>query len=569
MNKTLNFLHKYPRTPHLPHSPGSTNDDKIHKNVEFFDNKEVVVTLKMDGECFPAFTPILMADRTIKNISNIKVGDIVYGVDLNNNLVKSTVLNVFNNGQTNKWLKIYFQNPFTNSKKYIICTENHKLFIDNIYLEAKDAAVGSNFLHYIKYSEPSQIQKEILIGKLLGDGSFSSNKRHIQYTHKLDHKEYSDFINLSLTDAYSNSLLDKNLNSFSKKIKYKSWTKSFQWVKNLSKEMLVDNIKIIPKSLIDKITPLSLAILYMDDGNLTENDKQNPRMHFSICNYDKESCLNLQSVFTNFNIKTTITNSDGYNYLHISASSVDNFCELIKNYIPKVMQYKLPKKHRNFEVQPILGHNLTLVEELIDVEILSINILTDLRYTNKYDIETETHNYFANGVLVHNCTSIYNNYLHARSLDSTNHPSRNWVKQFASEKIFGHLPDGWRICGENLYAKHSIHYKDLESYFYGFSIWDNTNTCLSWNKTLEWFDLLEIHPVQVIYHGIYNQKEIDLSFDKFSNDHEGYVIRLTSDISYNDFEMCFAKYVRSGHVQPDAKHWLYDSRIVKNELKLF
>ena len=65
---------------------------------------------------------------------------------------------------------------------------------------------------------------------------------------------------------------------------------------------------------------------------------------------------------------------------------------------------------------------------------------------------------------------------------------------------------------------------------------------------------------------LYNQKEIDLSFDKFSNDHEGYVIRLTSDISYNDFEMCFAKYVRSGHVQPDAKHWLYGSRIVKNEL---
>lgn len=163
-------------------------------------------------------------------------------------------------------------------------------------------------------------------------------------------------------------------------------------------------------------------------------------------------------------------------------------------------------------------------------------------------------------------TSIYNDYYHARSLDSNNHVSRDYVKNLAYHKIYGNIPEFWRICGENLYAKHSIHYKDLESYFYGFSIWDNTNTCLSWNKTLEWFDLLEIHPVQVIYHGIYNQKEIDLSFDKFSNDHEGYVIRLTSDISYNDFEMCFAKYVRSGHVQPDAKHWLYGSRIVKNEL---
>ncbi len=557
-------LQKYPRTFHLPISPGVSSDDKVHKDISIFNNKDVVVTLKMDGECFPAFTPILMADRTIKNISNIKVGDIVFGVDPNNNLVKSTVLNIFNNGQTNKWLKIYFQNPFTNSKKYIICTENHKLFIDNIYLEAKDAVVGSNFLHYIKYSEPSQIQKEILIGKLLGDGSFSSNKRHIQYTHKLDHKEYSDFINLSLTDAYSNSLLDKNLNSFSKKIKYKSWTKSFQWVKNLSKEMLVDNIKIIPKSLIGKITPLSLAILYMDDGNLTENDKQNPIMHFSICNYDKESCLNLQSVFTNLNIKTTITNSNGYNYLHISASSVDNFCELIKNYIPKVMQYKLPKKYRNFEVQPILGHNSTLVEKLIDVEILSINILTDLRYTNKYDIETETHNYFANGVLVHNCTSIYNNYLHARSLDSTNHPSRNWIKQFASEKIFGHLPGGWRICGENLFAKHSIHYQDLTSYFYAFSIWSQNNIALGWDESIEWFELLGLEYVPVIYRGQYDLDAIIKAFEPYKYNHEGFVVRLSAAIEYDQFNTSFAKYVRANHVQPNAEHWMYQEIIPNN-----
>mgnify|MGYP002133049102 FL=1 len=514
----------------------------------------------------PSFTPILMSDGSAKNISDIKNGDVVLGVDSKNNLVKSTVLNIFNNGKTDKWLKIYFKDPHKNSKKYIICTENHELFVNNSYIKAKDAIVGSSFSHYVKYYEPSQIQKEILIGKLLGDGSFNHDRKEVQYTHKLDHKEYSDFINSSLTTAYSNSLLDKNLNSFSKKIKYKSWTKSFNWIKNLSKEMLVNNIKIIPKSLIDQVTPLSLAVLYMDDGNLTENKKQKPRMHFSVCNYDKQSCINLQEIFTNFNIKTTLTNSDGYNYLHISSASVDVFCELIKNYIPEIMQYKLPKKHRGINVKPILDHDIAVTQELIDVEILSLNVLTNLRYTNKYDIETDSHNYFANGILVHNCTSIYNDYYHARSLDSNNHVSRDYVKNLAYHKIYGNIPEFWRICGENLYAKHSIHYKDLESYFYGFSIWDNTNTCLSWNKTLEWFDLLEIHPVQVIYHGIYNQKEIDLSFDKFSNDHEGYVIRLTSDISYNDFEMCFAKYVRSGHVQPDAKHWLYGSRIVKNEL---
>ena len=41
---------KYPRTPHLPWSPGNTHDDIFLVNTEVFTNKEVVVTEKMDGE---------------------------------------------------------------------------------------------------------------------------------------------------------------------------------------------------------------------------------------------------------------------------------------------------------------------------------------------------------------------------------------------------------------------------------------------------------------------------------------------------------------------------------------
>lgn len=40
---------KYPRTPHLPWSPGGTNDDKRLKNVTQFLNTPVVITEKMDG----------------------------------------------------------------------------------------------------------------------------------------------------------------------------------------------------------------------------------------------------------------------------------------------------------------------------------------------------------------------------------------------------------------------------------------------------------------------------------------------------------------------------------------
>lgn len=41
---------KYPRTLHLPWSPGRTKDDRVLENTDCFAGREVVVTLKMDGE---------------------------------------------------------------------------------------------------------------------------------------------------------------------------------------------------------------------------------------------------------------------------------------------------------------------------------------------------------------------------------------------------------------------------------------------------------------------------------------------------------------------------------------
>ena len=43
---------KYPRTYHLPYSPGATNDDKkLSGNwFENYKGREIVITAKLDGE---------------------------------------------------------------------------------------------------------------------------------------------------------------------------------------------------------------------------------------------------------------------------------------------------------------------------------------------------------------------------------------------------------------------------------------------------------------------------------------------------------------------------------------
>lgn len=165
-------------------------------------------------------------------------------------------------------------------------------------------------------------------------------------------------------------------------------------------------------------------------------------------------------------------------------------------------------------------------------------------------------------------TTMYESHIHARSLDSSNHPSRNWVKNFWSQ-IRHDIPEGWRVCGENLFAKHSIHYKDLPTYFMGFSIWDESNMCLAWDETMAWFKLLGITPVPVLYIGKIDSEgiqDIKDEWEKIKHRSEGYVIRPYNRFEYKDFRHFVGKFVRKGHVQ-SSEHWLRKP-VEKNLLKV-
>ncbi len=98
-------------------------------------------------------------------------------------------------------------------------------------------------------------------------------------------------------------------------------------------------------------------------------------------------------------------------------------------------------------------------------------------------------------------TTLYPDYIHARSLDSRHHPSRAWVKALQAS-ISNDIPDGWRICGENLYARHSIAYENLTSYFYVFAIWNEDNYCLIWSQTQEWAEILGLELPPILYEGL-------------------------------------------------------------------
>jgi len=173
------------------------------------------------------------------------------------------------------------------------------------------------------------------------------------------------------------------------------------------------------------------------------------------------------------------------------------------------------------------------------------------------------------------CTTLYpDGYMHARSRDYSAHPSRHWIKGLQAQLT---IPEGYRWCGENLFAFHSIFYTDLPSYFFVFGIYDENNFCIPWDQVEAICELEQVPTVPVFYKGLWEDRptheelrkstyptyaatvEDNFVFpDTFKEcDSEGYVIRLADGFPYEDFAVSCGKYVSGGFKSAMRdSHWL-------------
>lgn len=157
-----------------------------------------------------------------------------------------------------------------------------------------------------------------------------------------------------------------------------------------------------------------------------------------------------------------------------------------------------------------------------------------------------------------NSTILSDGYVYARSVNGSFHPSQDWLKNYIrSSDCYTLLPEGYRICGESVYAIHSIEYSKLPTAFFVFNIIDNDNCALSWEETLSYITKLQLTCVPLIYRGLWDEKtfkELKITKSQFGGIAEGYVIRNAERFSMNDYGNNVAKYVREHHVQTD-RHW--------------
>jgi tRNA-binding EMAP/Myf-like protein len=376
----------------------------------FKEDEHVVVLEKLHG-CFPKFTKITMANGNKKAIGDIKIGEYVLG-RRGNLIIPVKVTKTYRNGSTDRWVKITGKRKFSEGKGNnfftIHCTDNHQLFDPSlgVYKNADEFQKGHDLYLLESYKELDSISYSVLLGKILGDGCLQDEYRSIGFGHKKKHEEYVDYTLKCLGSFAGNKQKYNSISEYGTLMVrgrsvscYSIWENFRQFID------IKTNTKIIPEIIINKLNWLSLAFWYMDDGNLSHHESQQDRANFAVCGFDEKSVDNLVKALNNLGLDAVKSISSGYFRIRLNKDSADIMFKNIAKYIPPVMQYKLPEIYRGKFEQLAVISMIDTKHKLFESEVYSIKYCSLKEvggYATKFDLETESHNYFAQGILVHN-----------------------------------------------------------------------------------------------------------------------------------------------------------------------
>lgn len=182
--------------------------------------------------------------------------------------------------------------------------------------------------------EVSDKQIQILIGCLLGDAYLTKlGKIQIEQSDKqkdyIDWK-YQELASISYGAPKEVIRFDKKDNRVTKSFRF--WTR--QYFRSLRNNFYRGKQKIFPDNLEEWISPLSIAVWYMDDGCYSSD-----RCILSTESFDNEGKSALAKKLKSFNIEVVLRNSGK---LEVRKNSLQKFFELVRPYMHSSMYYKLP-----------------------------------------------------------------------------------------------------------------------------------------------------------------------------------------------------------------------------------
>lgn len=355
-------------------------------------------------------TRITLPDNTTKQISKLRIGDEVLGID-NNNVIRPTkITHIRKENPTLNWINFsgrlinrgrggsYYslkisQKDTTDNLSF--SSPQEKMSIESIvtkknFQKSKIAAIHSNIT-------PTKTQESIIIGMMLGDGTYSPKTQTCRFTHSDKQKDYHDWLIAALGPIVNQTYQGKS--GYGSTLHTTALTRihGMDWTGwNKAKGVIPENIS-------HKLNPISMAIWYMDDGSIQQENNSAPKIYLSTYSFNEKSHNILQQGLLKFGIESMIQKSAKGNSIRINTESADLFFALIAAYVPPSMQYKLPEYYRGnkgwIPVSRDSGYRTTI--DYVDIDNVDEHYGLDrqIKYSG-HTIRTETDNFFASRLLI-------------------------------------------------------------------------------------------------------------------------------------------------------------------------
>jgi recombination protein RecA len=363
--------------------------------------------------CSSYDTQVTLADGTKERIGKIvnqklPVEVLTYDADTDR-IVSRKVVNWFNNGRTEEFLRFSVARPMgSGSPIGFAVTPNHLVMTPGGWREAGELIAGDRVLQSVPH-HLSDFQWQAILGGLMGDGALSpTNNGHAaryRFGHGKKQAEYADWKG----SLFANVTTSRSTNAKDAVF----WdVQPLAELAELRRAVYVDGKKVLSHDYLKALTPLSLALWYMDDGSFAIRAKglqertQNGSGRSEICvqAFDAGSRERLVAYLADTWGITARLHLRGARQMAVLTFAKDDTAKLhalIAPFVHPSMQYKLLPKYRGrFTVESVF---VPVRNQLMPLPIKSIRAQKADKSPFRFDIEVEgTHNYFVDGVMVHN-----------------------------------------------------------------------------------------------------------------------------------------------------------------------
>ncbi|MHB8275123.1 MAG: recombinase RecA [Dermatophilaceae bacterium] len=364
--------------------------------------------------CFSYNTRVTLADGSTEKIGKIvnqklPVEVRTYDVELNQ-IVNRPVTNWFDNGVADHFLQFTVEKSGGNGRSQFAATDNHQIRTPGGWREAGALIAGDRVLAN-ETARLSDQQWQVVLGGLMGDAHLAPNlhDRHgvrFRMGHGAKQADYLDW----KASLFGNIGQSRTVNAKGAVFVDLSPLPELGELRDVV--YWGDGKKHLTDDYLKTLSPLALAVWFMDDGSFSERSKGvqvrttggSGRVEFCVEAMSEASRVRLADHLRDVHgvdSRVSIRGAAKMAVLTMTTAGSSRFLELVAPYVHPSMDHKLlPRLRGQFAVQPQF---VEPTQVLVPARVLEVTVKPATKSMHRFDIEVGgTHNAGTHNAGTHN-----------------------------------------------------------------------------------------------------------------------------------------------------------------------